>query len=272
MELTKGSQAVANKTDPNQNPGPIQRALALLTMLAESEDSVAVRDVAAALALPPSTSHRLLKQFVSAGFVVEDLASKRYRVGPGLHRLAALIQSKSDLAKIAQPFLDELTAACDETSLFAVFDPATVTVAFVAKADCSQALTYRINLNTPISAYWGSSSQVILAHLPEPDLQRVLASAHPSPVDNRPPLAEDKFRAYLAAIRKRGYVVTKGQKLPGAVGTAAPVFDQTGVVGSVTVTIPKVRFRRGMESQVKRLVMQSAEQISSALGHRSSPE
>jgi DNA-binding IclR family transcriptional regulator len=271
MDITDESHAPVRDAVPSQNPGPIQRSLELLKMLAESDDSVAVRDVAAALELPPSTSHRLLQQFISAGFVVADPASKRYRVGPALYRLAALIHAKSDLARTVQPFLDELTAACDETSLFAVFDRATATVAFVAKADSSQALSYRISLNTPVSAYWGSSSQVILAHLPEPDLQRVLASPHPSPVDNRKPMQEARFRAYLAAIRRRGYALTKGQKLPGAVGTAAPVFDATGVVGSVTVTIPEVRFQPGMGSRIPRLVMRSAGQISEVLGHRGSP-
>lgn len=270
MDTTDGSRTAVRGPVPSQHQGPIQRALELLKLLAESDDWVAVRDVAAALELPPSTSHRLLQQFISAGFVVADPPSKRYRVGPALHRVAALIQSKSDLAKTVQPFLDELTAACDETSLFAVFDPAAVTVSFLAKADCSQALSYRINLNTPVSAYWGSSSQIILAYLPERDLQHVIASASPSPVGNEPLVEEAEFRAYLAEIREQGYSLTKGQKLPGAVGTAAPVFDAAGVVGSVTVTIPEVRFQPRMRSKIQQLVMRSAEQISEVLGYRDS--
>lgn len=268
MSFARGSRAVASEAVHARSPGPIQRAVDLLKLLAESEDAVAVRDVASALGLPPSTSHRLLRQFVSVGFVVADPASKRYRVGPALHRVAALIHAKSDLAKTVQPFLDELTRACDEVSIFAIFDPVTTSVCFIAKADSSQALSYRINLNTPVSAYWGSSSQVIIAYLPEPELQRVLATAHPSPVGNWPPLPEERYRAELAAIREQGFSLTKGHKLPGAVGTAAPVFDATGVAGSVTVTIPEVRFQASMEPEIQRLVMQSAEQISEVLGHR----
>jgi hypothetical protein len=55
------------------------------------------------------------------------------------------------------------------------------------------------------------------------------------------------------------------------VGTAAPVCDATGVVGSLTVTIPEVRFQPGMGSRIPRLVMRSAGQISEVLGHRGSP-
>ncbi len=268
MNVADRSRMLLHDPAPGQSPGPIQRALGLLRLLAEAEEPLAVRDIAAALDLPPSTSHRLLHQFISAGFVVEDLSSKRYQIGPELHRMAALIQSRSNLATTVQPFLDELTAACDETSLFAVFDRATATVAFAAKADSSQALSYRISLHAPISAYWGSSSQVILAHLPEPDLQRVLASAGPSPVSNQPPLEESAFRALLAAVRERGWLLTKGEKLPGAAGTAAPVFGSAGVVGSVTVTIPEVRFHPSMGPRIARLVVETAGKISGVLGHR----
>ena len=253
-------------------PGPVQRALWLLKLLAESDAPLKVRDVAAALDLPHSTSHRLLHQFISAGFVVADPGSKSYRIGPELHRLAALIQSRSNLATTVQPFLDELTAACDEASLFAVFDRATATVAFVAKADSSQALSYRISLNTPVSAYWGSSSQIILAYLPEEDLRRVIAAAHPSPVGGQPPAAEAAFRAHLAAIRDRGWILTRGEKLPGAVGTSAPVFGPAGIVGSLTVTIPEVRFAPSMEPRVRQLVVESAAMISAVLGHRAGRE
>jgi DNA-binding IclR family transcriptional regulator len=264
MSVADGSPSALG--GPGQ--GTVQRTLGLLRLLAESDDPVAVRDVAAALDLPPSTSHRLLHQFMSAGFVVTAPAGKQYQIGPELRRVAALIQSKSSVATTVQPFLDELTAACDEASLFAVFDRATAGVAFAAKADSSQALSYRISLNTPVSAYWGSSSQVILAYLPEPDLQRVLAAAHPSPVGARPPLEEAAFRAYLAGIRDRGWILTRGEKLPSAVGTSAPVFGSAGVVGSLTVTIPEVRFQASMESRIQRLVVESAARISAVFGYR----
>jgi DNA-binding IclR family transcriptional regulator len=266
MTVADRSPASLDEPAPGQSPGPIHRALGLLRLLAESDDPLSVRDVALALDLPPSTSHRLLHQFIAEGFVVADPASKRYQIGPELHRVAALIQSRSNLATTVQPFLDELTAACDEASLFAVFDRATATVAFAAKADSSQALSYRISLNTPVSAYWGSSSQVILAYLPEPDLLRVIAAAHPSPVDGLPPMSEAAFRAHLAAVRERGWILTKGEKLAGAVGTSAPVFGAAGIVGSLTVTIPEVRFQASTGPRIQRLVMESAGRISAVLG------
>jgi IclR family acetate operon transcriptional repressor len=112
---------------------------------------------------------------------------------------------------------------------------------------------------------------VILAYLPEPDLARVIAAAHPSPVasasgERRPPLPESEFRAHLAAIRERGWILTKGEKLPGAVGTSAPVFGAAGIVGSLTVTIPEVRFQASMGPRIQRLVMESAGRISAVLG------
>jgi len=83
-------------------------------------------------------------------------------------------------------------------------------------------------------------------------------------------MEESAFRAYLATIRERGWVLTRGEKLPGAVGTSAPVFGAAGIVGSLTVTIPEVRFNLSMEPRIQRLVVESAERISAVLGHRRS--
>lgn len=51
-------------------------------------------------------------------------------------------------------------------------------------------------------------------------------------------------------------------------GTSAPVFGAAGIVGSLTVTIPRVRFHFSMEPGIQRLVVESAGKISAVLGHR----
>lgn len=248
-------------------PGTVSRTLALVQLLAGTDDSVAVHEVAEKLGLPPSSTHRLLQQFLAEGFAVADPLTRRYRRGPAFRRVVALVQKRSSLAQVVQPYLEELTQVCDEATLFAVYDRTTVSVVFVAKTESSHQLSYRIDLNTPVSAYWGSSSQVILAYLPEAEQRRVVAAAGPSPVGAREPLQEDELAARLARIRAKGYAVTKGQKLPGAVGTAAPVFDSNGIVGSLTVTIPEVRFSRSIGPQIERLVVGTAKRISADLGY-----
>jgi DNA-binding IclR family transcriptional regulator len=80
-------------------------------------------------------------------------------------------------------------------------------------------------------------------------------------------VAEAAFRAHPAAVRARGWILTKGEKLPGAVGTSAPVFGPAGIVGSITVTIPEVRFEAGTGPRVRELVVESAARISAVLGH-----
>jgi len=68
-------------------------------------------------------------------------------------------------------------------------------------------------------------------------VRRVLAAPHPSPVGGRPPMTDAAFRAHLAEIRERGWILTYGEKLPGAVGTSAPCSARPAF-GSLTVTIP----------------------------------
>jgi DNA-binding IclR family transcriptional regulator len=49
--------------------GTVARTLSVLRIVAEAKTSVGVKDVADALQLPMSTSHRLLDLLLGAGFV-----------------------------------------------------------------------------------------------------------------------------------------------------------------------------------------------------------
>jgi DNA-binding IclR family transcriptional regulator len=73
----------------------------------------------------------------------------------------------------------------------------------------------------------------------------------------------------LAAIRARGYALSFGQRIPGAVGLFAPVFAADGqVAGSIGYTIPEQRFRRASEAALSRRIRELAAGLSTALGAR----
>lgn len=88
--------------------GTVARTLAVLTVMAESGGSVGVTDVATALGLPMSTSHRLLDLLRGAGFVERDAAQRRYRLGLQFLRVANLVTQNTSFARLCQPTLDRI--------------------------------------------------------------------------------------------------------------------------------------------------------------------
>jgi DNA-binding IclR family transcriptional regulator len=69
-----------------------------------------------------------------------------------------------------------------------------------------------------------------------------------------------------ARIRAQGYACSRGQRIVGAVGLAAPVFDAAGAVfGDVCLTVPEARFDEALEPRYGGLLVAAAAEVSADL-------
>lgn len=254
------------KRPPGEATGTVKRVVEVLRFFAERGEAT-LKEMSIALALAPSTCHRLIELLGREGLIEQDSAHRRYRVGVEMFRISAQVQSRNDIRSIAVPFLRELAAACDETCVLSVYLPVEGKIFFAERADSSRALRYQVAMNVPVSVLWGASGRSILAFLDPATVDRIYRSEGRAPGSGEalpPRRALDKD---LAAIRKRGYEVTHGQKIAGAVGISAPVFGVDGkVVGSLCVTVPESRIKAKDHARLGAMVMSTARRLSQAIG------
>ena len=69
--------------------GPLDRAIAILTFVAEQKKALSAAEIAASLGLPLPTAHRLIGNLESRGLIQKALGTKRYVVGSKLVTLSA---------------------------------------------------------------------------------------------------------------------------------------------------------------------------------------
>lgn len=111
---------------------------------------------------------------------------------------------------------------------------------------------------------------MILAQLPPRRLSKLLdnASAEATPI----PKNVSKFRAELAAIRKRGYSITRGEVDKKVVGIAAPVtVMDRALIGSLSLVVPAARLDETLERRLVLLVVSSARFLASELAVQAGP-
>ncbi len=114
----------------------------------------------------------------------------------------------------------------------------------------------------------GSSGKGILAFLPDVERETILAGL-PDPVPGPRPVPVATLRAELDAARARGYVVSHGERFPGAVGVSAPMRDATGrVIGDLVFGWPDNRTSTEKEARAGSVVVRAAQGVSTALGYR----
>lgn len=251
--------------------GTVARAMSVLTFMAESKDLVGVKDVAAALDLPMSSSHRLLELLQEAGFVDKDQGRRRYTIGMEFVRIANLVSQRTSYAAAIQPVLERITKETGETTMYAEYIPSKRMVMYAAKSDSPQSLRFRIDLFQEVPVEWGASGCAILAFLP-PDVQaEIQAAGRPSPVTKKR-MPKAVFFDRMKAIRRNGYATSEGEKLADSCGVAVPVmFGADQVTASITLTVPKVRYIRSQLSDYVALLKREAEFIAKGPLQRRNP-
>lgn len=247
--------------------GTVARVALLLRVLAEAPGESTLGDLAARLRLPVSTTHRLLALLQEQGFVERGADQRTYRPGLEFLRVGGLVSSRAQLTDVAEPFMRAVVETCDETCLLSVYLPHSRSSMIAKVIYGSHPLRYVATLYQPSSLVWGATGLGILAFLPQAVIDDLVPREGPSPATGKA-VRLPALRRDLATIRERGYACTRGQKIAGAVGLSAPVFNATGVVAALCITVPDTRFQAPMELRLARLLKQQAERFSAALGWR----
>lgn len=246
--------------------GTVQRVVEIIRFFAERGDAT-LKELSLALSLAPSTCHRLLELLGRDGFIEQEGAHGRYRIGRDLLRVAALVGSKHDIRAIALPFLHQLVQACDETSVLSLYLPSEGKMFYAEKIDSSMMLRYQLPMNVPVSVLWGASGRAILAFLEKQEVDGIYAAEGRAPASGEALPARRALEKELGVIRERGYDITYGQKIAGAVGFGAPLFGIDGkVIGSINITVPETRIAAKDHRKLGELVRTAAERLSATLG------
>lgn len=207
-------------------------------------DPLVVRQIARDLDTTPSTVHRIFGTFSDRGLIARGDQGE-YIAGLELYRICAAISSELSPARIARPHLQQLSRECNETTLFAIYDSGRGQMMFIDRVEAVHPLRYVVDMHHWIPTHAGATGLAILAFLPEDERRRIYAAGL-GPQTSRTIVDIDAMEAELELVRERGYAQSIGERVPGAVGFGAPVFDAAGVVcGDLCVTLPQQRFEEG---------------------------
>src|SRR3990172_603794 len=94
----------------------VVRALDLLEAFTEHDGSLGVTDLARKLGIHKNNAFRLLATLETRGYVTQERATGRYRLGLKLFDLGQHVQRLLSAAREARPILQGLVRQCDEAA------------------------------------------------------------------------------------------------------------------------------------------------------------
>lgn len=219
---------------------PLDRALAILTFVAEQRKALSAAEIAAALALPLPTAHRLIGNLEDRGLIQKALGTKRYVVGSTLVTLSAktigaafrTVRRHAVLSAVA----DRIGEQCE---IGIVRDNA---VAYVDSVQTKQQQGLQFNPGSSAPLHCTSTGKIYMSRLPTKVRQRLAQSlplARYTPTTIADP---ETLLAQLDVIRRRGWAKTNEEYVLGVVGCAVPIVSPKGdLIACLGVSVPSAR-------------------------------
>jgi IclR family acetate operon transcriptional repressor len=239
----------------------VTRSLRVLEAVAQHQP-VTVGELTKLFGLPKSTVQRTLVTLAEAGWLRANRKdTTRWEIGARVLAVRpAALQGSSLFAAAREPMV-RLRDAVNETIHLSVPD-ALQCMVVVDRVDCDQAVRtfHTIGDTSPLHAT--AVGRAILAHLPERDVDDLIAAGLERFSDTTPAEA-DELRAELDRIRTDGYAVNRNQYRPGVCAVAAAALDEDGTpLAAVAVSMPEARYDGERVPEWGSLVADTAAEIS----------
>jgi DNA-binding IclR family transcriptional regulator len=251
---------IAPSPDEVTREQPLDRALAVLEVVANATRPISMTAIAAECDLPVPTVHRLVAQLEKRGLLKRVLGSKKLLVGCALVNLSvAVIESalRSDRPhQILISFANEIGEHCQ----VAMRADDSLLYLDTARALKSQGLHFEQGRRSPL--HCTSIGKLFLAELRDADLDWWLAHAPLEPLTPRTLVSPAELRMEVQKVRREGWGTNNEELAAGVVGCAVPIRDYAGrLIAGLGISAPSARiafdqlprFRTAMESAAAKI-------------------
>jgi IclR family transcriptional regulator, KDG regulon repressor len=187
-----------------------------------------------------TTVHRFLQTLTRRGYAEQVAHGERYRIGLRALRLASATMSSLTLREVGVPILEALNRETGETVQTVVLDPAGDVVT-IDRLDAEHPIGLRTHVGAHRPAYCSAAGKAMLAHMPEAQVDAILARGMPARTANTI-TDPHRYKAQLWEVVQRGFALDDEESIEGVRCAAAPVFDLGGrLAGAVSLMAPSMR-------------------------------
>lgn len=242
----------------------VEKAMAVLETFAGGEP-MRVNDVARAAGIGQSTASRLLATLESGGFVERDPQSSLFFLGSELMTLAGVAINQNSVHRVGRQIAQNLAGQLGLG----------VNIALLRGAE----LVYLANFEGPLSPKSHTlMGQRVPLHATSIGKSTLIGSTRERRQRLMPQLTEftsatitshDALDREVALISRRGYGTEVEEFVLGRASVAAPILDRFGkIIASISISGPLTTIDlASRESELARIVIETADRISSGLGY-----
>jgi IclR family pca regulon transcriptional regulator len=229
------AEVIARFRDDPDFVTALARGLAVLLALSDKKRRMSIAQVSHRTGIPRAAARRSLHTLANLGFVAADDA-RRFYLRPRVLSFSHAYLSASPLAVLAQPILDRLGESLREACSLAILDGDEIV--YLARSASSRIMSPALNVGRRLPAYCTSMGHVLLAHLPDAELDAYLLRVRLHPFTAYTLTSAERVRQALRTVRETGYATASQQTELRLCSIAVPVRDSAGhYVAGLTVIL-----------------------------------
>jgi IclR family transcriptional regulator, pca regulon regulatory protein len=244
----------------------LDRGLAVIRCFSSEHPSLTLSEVAERTGLTRAAARRFLLTLQELGYV--GSSGRQFSLRPRVLALGYAYLSSFSVAQIAQPHLEDLAEELHESCSVSVLDGDDLV--YVARASANRIMTIALTVGTRLPPYPTSMGRVLLAHLPEAELEAYLSRTELRKLTDRTVVDPAELRAILATVRSQGWAAVDQELEAGVRSIAVPIRDSSRkVVAAINASAHAARVpMRTLEKEFLPRLLDSARQIDSELATR----
>ncbi|WP_422072078.1 IclR family transcriptional regulator [Tranquillimonas rosea] len=219
--LVESSQSGAQSVD---------RALMLLSRIGRHPESgLSLTDLVTASGLNKPTVRRLLMALIRGGLVEQDPTRRTYHLGEEAYVLGTMASGRHGLVERTADAVGRLARESGDTA-FVTARRGTAAVCLHREEGSFPIRTHALVPGAQHPLGVGAGSLAMLAALPDPEVEAVLAENTGLLADSYPALTPETLRDQIARTRETGYALNPGLVVPGSWGLGVAIRHPDGTV------------------------------------------
>lgn len=201
------------------------KAFRMLKSFARADEWLTSSELSRRAKLPEASGYRLIQTLEELGAVVRGPRG-RYRPGMLLVSLSRDVDFTDVLHEASQKIIVEVARRFDVTMHIGVFEDGMVT--YVTKVSTPTSYNSHTRPGAQLEAYCTGLGKVLLAALPDEELEDFVAEGELIPLTEHTIVDPDALREHLKEIRRRGYAIDDRESHEGMSCIAVPILDAHG--------------------------------------------
>ncbi len=241
------------------------KALKIIEILAGASEPMRLKDIAALVSMPPSTTLRMITTLMEYGYIAQDSSSLKYFLTLKFTRIGSMVASRFNIRDIVHPYLVRLSYDYREASCAAMDnDMMALYVDVVDGPDGMLKIMQHIGKLSPL--HCTGVGKCLLLNYDEVRIDSFITEKGLSAFTPNTITTKAKLLKELQDIRERGYAIDDEECELGARCIACGIKDNSGkIIASISISGPTNRMTDHRIKTISIPLMEAAREISKLL-------